>query len=332
MVLFAAAATVVLVDFFVHRPKRLSAESSSFKTLESQVGLLETRTIEQTEALRAEIRLLRRSLEGKPPPESAKAAPDVVKERLDDLSAEIYDLRRETEKNLQLMLKHILGKLAEVTAPRAASDEEMKAAKRNLIDALKKDGVLIQESGTALEVKARFAHPTRVLELLASTEGGRLHESLFVVESKPSSLMSGLIALGLDPEHGAAASDTGAPPKGDPVYIYVLFPGRKTPVRAEDCILNREKNEAMERGPWVFTGSGFYIHMGTGKQYFLADTNAIAVSICHNWSGTAVIASPKPETANEYIWEPNDLVLPKERDQELTMYFTKQPRPEWDKP
>ncbi len=330
--LVSAASAVILFQHFVAGPRAERALTERLGTIDTQIG-----------DLRADLDDLPRRLAQRPAPlRNADPAPPeslpsgdiaVLRERIDDLATEIFDLRRNSERNLQLALQHIMRRFDELAAPRAsATDEEMRNRRRELAAELQRGGIVLQENGTTLEARGRFASPTRVLEILMATEGGRLHESLFLLDARPSTLMSGLIALGLDPEHGAGAAETGAPPKGDPVYIYVLWPGRKTPVRAEDCVLNREKQEALDRGPWVLTGSSFTIHMGTGKQYFQADTNQIAVSLCWIYSGVAVLASPDAATANEYIWEPNDVVLPKDRSVELTFYFCREPRPEWDSP
>ena len=96
-----------------------------------------------------------------------------------------------------------------------------------------------------------------LIEYLACSLGGKLHESALVLDVKPTVLQVALILLGLEAESDFQYQAGQSLPKGAPVELWVEWnqEGETKRVRAEDMVFDTRKNKPMEHTHWVFNGS-----------------------------------------------------------------------------
>jgi hypothetical protein len=146
-----------------------------------------------------------------------------------------------------------------------------------------------------------------LIELLACTKIGKLHESLLVMDVEPIHLNMALILLGLeDKGNSAGVRYQGDPltPKGDRVRIWVEWDidNETKRYRAEDLVFNRVKESHMEYTDWVFTGSRF--HNGV----FMAQ--AVGTLITTFRDPDTIIDNPLPEGADDTVYIGNSKIMP----------------------
>jgi len=143
-----------------------------------------------------------------------------------------------------------------------------------------------------------------LIELLACTRIGKMHESALVIDVQPIHLQTALILLGL--EFGGGIRYQGDPltPKGDRVQIWVEWDADNETQRhrAEDLIFNRSKQSQMEHVGWVFTGS----RMSNGA--FMAQ--AVGTLITTFRDPDAIIDNPLPDGADDTAYIVNSQVTP----------------------
>ncbi|MFC1714496.1 YdjY domain-containing protein [Candidatus Poribacteria bacterium] len=143
-----------------------------------------------------------------------------------------------------------------------------------------------------------------LIELLACTRIGKLHESALVMDVQPIHLQTALILLGL--EYGGGMRYQGDPltPKGDRVRIWVEWDANNQTERhrAEELVFDRVKQSQMESTDWVFTGS----RMNNGA--FMAQ--AVGTLITTFRDPDAIIDNPLPEGADDTVYIVNSQVTP----------------------
>jgi len=144
-----------------------------------------------------------------------------------------------------------------------------------------------------------------LIELLACTKIGKVHESLLVLDVQPIHLQTALILLGLEYEGGIRYQGDPRTPKGDPVRIWVEWnkDGQIKRHRAEDLIFNRVKQSSMEHIDWVFTGSRIN-NNGT----FMAQAVGTIITTFHD--PDAIIDNPLPEGGDDTIYIVNNQIAP----------------------
>lgn len=230
-----------------------------------------------------------------------------LRAKLDDLASQIYAHDLDVARNLMQLQTNVLRRLSQLESTAATAPPEDPVALR---EALAKSGVALNLSGGFIEMKGRFARPGRTLELAAVTDGGPAHETLLVIDGKPSALRQAMTKLGMKP--GSGADHTGKPPTGDPVFLYVQWEGLSRAWRLEDLVVDLRDDLEMRDPNWVFTGSDWTSDMRTGEEYFIADGARVLIALAHKFSGQAVISSAHAEAHREDIWMPNVRAIPKE--------------------
>jgi len=143
-----------------------------------------------------------------------------------------------------------------------------------------------------------------VIELLACTKYGKVHESVLTMDVEPIHLQTALILLGL--EFGGGLRYQGDPltPKGDRVQIWIEWTagGEVKRHRAEDLVYNRVKQAAMEHTDWVFSGSrmknGVFISQGTGT----------LITTYHD--PDTILDNPLPEGGDDTVYIANSQIVP----------------------
>lgn len=143
-----------------------------------------------------------------------------------------------------------------------------------------------------------------LIELLACTKIGKVHESLLVMDVEPIHLQTALILLGLEFKGGIRYQGDPLTPKGDPVQILVEWnsEGKTKRCRAEDLVYNRAKQSTMEHTNWIFSGS----RMKNGV--FMAQSTGTLIVTYHD--PDAIIDNPLPEGKDDTVYISNSQVIP----------------------
>lgn len=143
-----------------------------------------------------------------------------------------------------------------------------------------------------------------LVEYLAVTPRGKLHESVLALDVQPIHLQIGLILLDLN--FGGNIRYQGDPqtPKGDPVEIFVEWNenGVTKKVRGEELIYNKATDSALPKSHWVFTGSAVI------NGQFMADREGSLIATYHDpWT---IIDNPQPSGSDDTILFANKKLLP----------------------
>ncbi len=122
------------------------------------------------------------------------------------------------------------------------------------------------------------------LEYFACLKGGKTHESVIAITCLGKQLDDALKAAGYEPgpeSGGLTKQGDEAKPVGDPVVVLIEWlDERDQPVRvrAEDLITDLRNGRAMERTPFIYTGSS-YIKDDKGRVCFRADLERVAIAV-----------------------------------------------------
>ena len=147
-----------------------------------------------------------------------------------------------------------------------------------------KEGIRIYPAEGYLEVDARACLEAGIIELYASSPGGKLHESLLVLMAKPQLIHFGLIILGLKEGKACDVQGGAQAPRGEPVDLFVEWEegGKTWRARGEDLIYNVHTKKRMEQGSWVFTGSRFVKdrnpNTGQERDIYLANATGTVIT------------------------------------------------------
>ncbi len=131
------------------------------------------------------------------------------------------------------------------------------------------------------------------IEYLAVAPGGKTHESLLLVDTRPLHLQVGLLLLGLEPKNVLKSQGDKTTPLGAPVQLWIRWKdaqGRPQEARAEELVSELPSGKVMPSHDWVFTGSRI---IGQG---FEADLQKSLVAVWHD--PAAILDNPLPGGAN----------------------------------
>lgn len=144
-----------------------------------------------------------------------------------------------------------------------------------------------------------------LIELLACTKIGKMHESALVMDVQPVHLQTALILLGLEYEGGLRYQGDPRTPKGDRVRIWVEWEkdGQTKRYRAEDLVFNRLTQKPMEHTDWVFSGSRINPN-GT----FMAQAVGTLITTFHD--PDTIIDNPLPEGGDDTVYIVNTQLAP----------------------
>ncbi len=140
-----------------------------------------------------------------------------------------------------------------------------------------------------------------IIELLACSEGGKVHESVLVLDIIPYHLHVALLLLGLNFGGGLEYQGDPNTPKGDSVEIWVKWKidDNDKIVRAEDLI---PRNKSMEHTAWVFSGSKII----DGK--YMADIEKTIITTYHD--PFTILDNPMSTGANDEVYKVNETIVP----------------------
>lgn len=186
-----------------------------------------------------------------------------------------------------------------------------------------------------IEVDGRVAIQDRAIELFACCEGGKVHESVLVLDCKPSNLNLALLLLGFDDggqviekvkfeedgktvekdmpvENGPRFFGDPRKPAGERLIVSVRWTDPETKktvaVRAEDMILDVGRQKPMRRAGWVFTGSRWVWNPRTEKVEFAADHTKTVMTTFHD--PNTILENPLSSGGNDDLFHANSAAVP----------------------
>lgn len=191
------------------------------------------------------------------------------------------------------------------TTPPASSVPETPAPQKPDIERIGKGlfrigNILLNKTSQTVRVPAEVNMHKGMIELVACSSGGKLHESLFLAHVEPYHFQIALLLLGLKPKGGIRFQGDPRTPRGDQVVIYVEKDGKMR--RVEDYIWDIPRKAPMERTGWVFTGSRFV------DGQFAAQMTRTLITTYHD--PYTILDNPLPTGADDTVYEVNSRVTP----------------------
>jgi len=155
-----------------------------------------------------------------------------------------------------------------------------------------------------------------VLEYAATCEGGKVYESLFILQPKAEDILAACQQLGL--KRGKAAVDQGpgkhTMPEGQGVMVWVRWKdaaGKEQLRRVEDFVRDEKTTETMPHCEWTYVGSEEVEDPGTGKKVPQVSIVKNIISLHHQDPGV-LIQNPLPSATDQSKHHCNKALLPKE--------------------
>jgi len=200
---------------------------------------------------------------------------------------------------------------------------------QDALAALKLPGVKVNLKERAIDVTAIVNLDEGSLEFVACTKDTKEHESIVMVEAKPSHIHTALLLLGATAGHPAIRKIVGEgdderwidlPPKGSPMTVSFVTTddkGQQTERPLSDFVtrINEEGDpnpeEAAKRlRTFLFAGSHLYAQ-GEGPKTYLADRSGSVISL--STFGDELLCLPEVYGHENYAlqWELNSKHLPK---------------------
>ena len=176
-------------------------------------------------------------------------------------------------------------------------------------------GLLVNDASMEIRLEAHVNMTKGLVEVMLSTEYGKVHESLLTTQSRPKDLHAALLLLSLRPgsnpgwlipEEPDLRPPSWEEPPGDEVDITVSWKTKDGPVlfRLEELLVDIRDGKSPPRTGWVFIGSGI---VPSGD--YLADQTGSIVTNYHDFS--AVIDCPlELGQVDDYCYA-NESCLPK---------------------
>jgi len=154
-----------------------------------------------------------------------------------------------------------------------------------------------------------------VLEYVGACEGGKVYESLFVLQPKPEEILDATKQLGLT--RGKPAFDDGAGkhqmPEGQGVTLWIRWKdgGKEQLRRVEDFIRDEKTTETMPQCNWTYIGSEEVEDPGSGRKVPQVAVVKNIISLHHQDPGV-LIQNPLPTATDQSKHHANKALLPKE--------------------
>ncbi len=170
-------------------------------------------------------------------------------------------------------------------------------------------GIEIARPNREVRVSGRTAMNAGILEFLAVAEGGRVHESVFSAQVRPSMLHLSLLMIGFEP-CGPVRDDVGwyerARKSSARLKVEVEYgqAGQTVRVPVSELLHNREAEDGIAPDTWVFAGSHFMER--EGKRQYAGDLHDAIVSIV---PFSASVVQYATQTSNPYAGEEFGLAL-----------------------
>ncbi|MGA1840578.1 MAG: YdjY domain-containing protein [bacterium] len=173
-------------------------------------------------------------------------------------------------------------------------------------DEYKIGGIMLNKKKKEIHITGSINMQSGLVEYLAcQDEVGKLHESVLKLDAKPSDIQVALLLLGFKNKNNLEFQGDSTIPEGDPLDVFVEWnlPDKSTKkVRAEELVFDQQKNKAMEKTYWVFTGSKII------DGQFMADMDGSIIATFRD--PLAIINNPLPTGADDTVYVSNEKLLP----------------------
>ena len=130
-------------------------------------------------------------------------------------------------------------------------------------------------------------------------DGAKAYESAITLDTDAVSFNATLLLIGLDPARSRPSKKQfdPVPPAGDPVDLFVEWPGTTQPrVRIEEILFDQVTKKTVASGPWVYSGSTF-VATADGHKY-LAELDGVLIGLMHGPS--AIIDNPRNDLLGRF--------------------------------
>jgi len=213
---------------------------------------------------------------------------------------------------------------------------------------LEMPGVKINLEEWSVDVDSRVCLKEGMLELIACTKDTKEHESVIVIDGKPSHIHTALLLLGAKPGNPAMHQPVdpemtrfiSKPPSGNPVDVYLVIkdaagkavekPINEFIVRAEDYDqpTNSGEKKEVENFPthtFLFAGS-ILVGEGDGPRRYLCDLNGNVISIATFGDELLCLPDIHDDANSSLVWEVDGDKLP-ELDSKVILRLRPQVKP-----
>lgn len=220
------------------------------------------------------------------------------------------------------MFKYILFILFLITA------EQVNAQSKNFEDTALKvvseniysiGNVIINSNTKEIRFPAKVNMTSGLVEVALCGPMGKLHESIFVTDAKPSNLQIALLLLGLEPPENYQFGDSTTLRNADKIDILVEWKvdEKLNQLRVEDFIWNEAVNQMMQRTKWAFIGSKVI------NGIFIADEVQSIITTYNDPS--TIIDNPTLSGINDELFIVNEkLIPPKGTEVQFILNMTKE--------
>ena len=176
---------------------------------------------------------------------------------------------------------------------------------------LKFPGLSLDVAKGRIEARGRICLDKGMIEYVACTAGGKLHETLLVVDCKPENLLAAMQTMGLKPGKGVDYQGERRIPTGEKVRLFVEWEqdGKAARRRVEDLVWNLHTKKPMKQTPWIFVGSKFEKDPDTGKPVLMAALEGSIAASYHD--PYAIFDHPLETGADDTVYSVNTKVTPK---------------------
>lgn len=192
-----------------------------------------------------------------------------------------------------------------IALPQSNSDIKEQVVKQ-LSDSLYQIGNITLNSRTnELLMPGKINMDKGIIELLACAPGGKVHESVLIIDIVPYHLQVSLLLLGLNYGGGVAFQGDSSIPKGDSVEVFVKWTDEENNTkfyRGEDLVFNLKDSSVMKKTHWVFTGSKVIDGL------FVADAEKSLITTFHD--PFTILDNPSPDGAYDDFFIVNEKIVP----------------------
>ncbi len=165
--------------------------------------------------------------------------------------------------------------------------------------------IVVDRTGPSISINGKVNMASGMIEYIACTAYGKLHESVLVLDAEPYHIQVALLLLGLKPGdrpidfQGASQKPCGAPVR---IIISWQAEGKTHEYPLETVLFYNKLQHVMETTDWVFTGSKFL----NGE--YQAQVEGSIIAVYHD--PVAIIDHRSDTGTDDTLYQVNHLVVP----------------------
>ena len=166
------------------------------------------------------------------------------------------------------------------------------------------ENILIDSDKREITIPGKINMQKGLIELLACTPGGKVHESVLTLDVVPYYMQVSLLLLGLNSSEAKMYEGIEKDVKGDKVEIWVKWSlnGEEKTVRGEEMLWDVVDKKPMEKTHWVFVGSKIV----NGK--FKADDIGSLITTYND--PFTILDNPLDTGTNDEVYWVNEQIVP----------------------